>query len=267
MAQSQKTSQGGASLPSKKRPLFMNRRPCSLYDLNLQLDSGDGSSHKCHPPDCLKRWQSDHACHYPDRFNELATKSEKWNGKSRQECVHDRHPPSKSPVGVLPWTCQREGKWTLTSGLLLRRSKVLRNLWHYMRAQSQGHHTFDRLEERGVKRGSARRSSLKGRERAIVNQTNIGTVSKATLGKLNSERRSEAHFYELFQAHRYHLELNWTELLLQMLASFGRYDPVWLIFVTHKWRLKCPRNLGHYPSWRGEGWWSHSTLLCIILKK
>ena len=32
------------------------------------------------------------------------------------------------------------------------------------------------LEERGVERGSARRSSLKGRERAIVNQTNIGTV-------------------------------------------------------------------------------------------
>ena len=38
--------------------------------------------------------------------------------------------------------------------------------------------------KRGVKRGSARRSSLKGRERAIVSQTNIGTVSKATLGKL-----------------------------------------------------------------------------------
>ena len=37
--------------------------------------------------------------------------------------------------------------------------------------------------ERGLERGSARRSSLKGRERAIVSQTNIGTVSKATLGK------------------------------------------------------------------------------------
>ena len=48
----------------------------------------------------------------------------------------------------------------------------------------EGHHTIDRLEERGVERGSARRSSLKGRERAIVNQTNIGTVSKTTLGKL-----------------------------------------------------------------------------------
>ena len=76
------------------------------------------------------------------------------------------------------------GKAALTSGLLLGRSDVLRSLRHYLRAQSQGHHTTDRLEERGVERGGAGRSSLKGRERAIVNQTNIGTVSKATLEKL-----------------------------------------------------------------------------------
>ena len=74
-------------------------------------------------------------------------------------------------------------KATLTSGSLLGRSKVLRSLRHYLREQSQGHHTIDRLEERGEERGSARRSSLKEQERAIVNQTNIGTVSKATLGK------------------------------------------------------------------------------------
>ena len=73
------------------------------------------------------------------------------------------------------------GKATLTR---LGRSEVLRSLRHYLRAQSQGHHTIDRLEERGVEIGSARRSSLKGRERAIVSQTNIATVSKAALGKL-----------------------------------------------------------------------------------
>ena len=108
------------------------------------------------------------------------------------------------PVDVLPWTCTalwmycpghaREkgndqadklaGKATLTSGFLFGTYKMLRSLRRYLRVQSQGHHTIDRLEDRGVKRGSARRSSLKGRERAIVNQTNIGTVSKATLGKL-----------------------------------------------------------------------------------
>ena len=62
--------------------------------------------------------------------------------------------------------------------------EVLRSLRHYQRAQSQRHHTIDRLEERGVERGSARRCSLKGRETAIVNQTNIRTISKATLETL-----------------------------------------------------------------------------------
>ena len=76
------------------------------------------------------------------------------------------------------------GKATLTSGLLFGKYEVLRSLRHYLQEQSQGHHTTDHLEESGVERGSARRSSLKGRERAIVNQTDIGTVSKATLRKL-----------------------------------------------------------------------------------
>ena len=76
------------------------------------------------------------------------------------------------------------GQATLTSGLFLGRSEVLRSLRHYLQAQNQGHHTIDRLEERGRKIGSARQSSSKGRERAIVSQTNIGTVSKATSGKL-----------------------------------------------------------------------------------
>ena len=94
-------------------------------------------------------------------------------------------------------------KATLTSGLLLGRPEVFRL---YLRAQSQGHHTIDRLEERCVgrgflfqrlsppgdhkatKTGFARQSSLKGRERAIVNQMNIGTVSKSNVGE-TSERR------------------------------------------------------------------------------
>ena len=70
------------------------------------------------------------------------------------------------------------------NGFLLGRSEAFRSLRLYLRAQSQEHYTIDRLEERGVERGSARRSSLKGRERVMMNQTNIGTVSKAMLGKL-----------------------------------------------------------------------------------
>ena len=85
---------------------------------------------------------------------------------------------------------------------------ALRSSRHYLvRAQSQGHHAIDRLEQRGVERGSARRSSLKGRERASVSQTNIGTVSKATLGKLVRDGVGRIH-YGLFRARRYHLEPN-----------------------------------------------------------
>ena len=45
--------------------------------------------------------------------------------------------------GVYP-----RSKATLTSGLLLGRSEVLRSFRHYLRAQSQGYHTIDHLEER-----------------------------------------------------------------------------------------------------------------------
>ena len=103
------------------------------------------------------------------------------------------------------WLAGGQDKAVITSGLHLGRSGVLRNLRHYLRAQSQGH-TIDHLEERGVGRGSAGRSSLKGRERAIVSQTNIGTVSKATLGKLL--RRGGAHNHGLSRARVCHLELN-----------------------------------------------------------
>ena len=62
---------------------------------------------------------------------------------------------------------------------------------------SQGRHTIGHLEERierGAERENGRRSSLKGRERAVVNPITItGTVLKATLWKLLRERRGGAH--------------------------------------------------------------------------
>ena len=44
-------------------------------------------------------------------------------------------------------------------------------------------HTIGDLAAGGLQRGSARRASFIGRERAMVSQKNIGTVSKATLEK------------------------------------------------------------------------------------
>ena len=88
-------------------------------------------------------------------------------------------------------------------------SEVLRSLRHYLRAQSQGHHTTDRLEGRGVDRRSGRRFPSKD-ERG-------NSSVKRTLEPF--QRQRWGNFWEtgwsacgLFPAHRYHLELNWTEL-------------------------------------------------------
>ena len=78
VAQSSKTSYG-----KQARCDHNPWRQCSLYGLNLKLDNGEGGSHPCPPLDCLKRWQSEHTCHFPHRFNELATEngmgSPDWN--------------------------------------------------------------------------------------------------------------------------------------------------------------------------------------------
>ena len=131
----------------------------------------------------------------------------KWNGKTRLACDNAQHLPSKSLAHVPPWTGRSEGQCPSISsggknghhknGLRLGRSEVLRSLRHYLRARSQEHHTIDRFEEGGMKRGSARRSSLNERERAIVSQTSIGIVSNATFG--------------VFRVHRYYLELDWIQ--------------------------------------------------------
>ena len=44
------------------------------------------------------------------------------------------------------------GKANLIRGLLLGRSEVSRSLKHYLRAQSQGHHTIDHLVQGGERR-------------------------------------------------------------------------------------------------------------------
>ena len=104
--------------------------------------------------------------------------------------------------------------------MCLGRSQVLWSLSLYLRAHSRGHQTIDRLEEKkgGVDRGNARRSSLKRWERATINQTNIGTVSKAT-GQI-SERRSGAH---MGFSKRIDTVWNWAELSPPVYITYSRF--------------------------------------------
>ena len=72
----------------------------------------------------------------------------------------------------------------ITSGLQLGRAEVLRGLRNFLNTYKPEHHSIDRLKERGVEKGSGRHSTLQGRQRPVFNQANIGTISRATLGRL-----------------------------------------------------------------------------------
>ena len=72
----------------------------------------------------------------------------------------------------------------ITSGLQLGRAEVLSGLRNFLNMDRPEHPSIDRLKERGVEKGSGWNSTLQGREQSVFNQTNIGTVLRATLGRL-----------------------------------------------------------------------------------
>ena len=72
----------------------------------------------------------------------------------------------------------------ITSGLQLGRAALLRGLRNLLNTDRPQHHSICHLKERRVEKGSGRHSTLQGRERSMFNQTNIGAVSRATLGRL-----------------------------------------------------------------------------------
>ena len=142
------------------------------------------------------------------------------NGKPRLACVNVPYPLSKTPVDVLTALDvyarmkgnDLAGRWawkaTIANGLRLGRPDVFSNLRHYLQAQSQGHHTIDHLGEGGMERGSARRSSLKGRWRAIVHQTQNWNCFRGNFGEA-SERRMERIWAFLIAQISSWTELDW----------------------------------------------------------
>ena len=105
---------------------------------------------------------------------------------------------------------------TVTGGLHLRKSEVLRSLRHYLQAQSQGHHTIDHLEERGIERGLLGNLPWKGKKRPLSVRQTLELLP----------RRCWEKFWEMgwsacghFWVYRYHLELKGSVLNSRVITS------------------------------------------------
>ena len=95
------------------------------------------------------------------------------------------------------------GKATLTSGLLLGRSEVLKSFRNYLRAQSQGHYTIDRLEEETIFLERTREGHRQSEEH-----------SNHFKGDVWENWETGWSAYGLFRTRRYHIELNWTKVCM-----------------------------------------------------
>ena len=70
----------------------------------------------------------------------------------------------------------------ITSGLQLGRAELFRGLRNFLNMDKPENHSIDRLEERGVEKGSGRHSTLQGRERSMFNQTDIDALLRGHHG-------------------------------------------------------------------------------------
>ena len=89
----------GLSLREKTtQPLTFSVSPCEDFSLRISYFFANIFRRIASRGDSL----TTHAIILTDSVSLLATKSEKWNEKPRLERVDGRHPPSKTPVGVMP---------------------------------------------------------------------------------------------------------------------------------------------------------------------
>ena len=94
-------------------------------------------------------------------------------------------------------------------------TEVLRSLRNIPNMDRPEHHITDCLKERGVGKGSRQRSTLLEGERSVLNQTGIGTVSRAALGR-HAERRCWAR---VCLSERYGAILSWKWNLENLFPS------------------------------------------------
>ena len=166
--------------------------------------------------DCLKRWQSNHTCHHPYRFNELPT--EKWNGKPRLKRVNGGSTCGCTAMNMPQWREMTEQVrwWAKQPSQVTCFSEDLK-CWG---AWDTKHKAKDitlliAWQREAWKEEVLHNLSWEESQFSFVNQTNIGTISKGTLGKLlRDEVERIGAFFECIDT-----ILNWLLLYSAILHS------------------------------------------------
>ena len=133
-----------------------------------------------------------------------------------------------------------ESTVNITFGLQLGKTDVVKSLGNFLNMNRSEHCSTDRLKVRGAEKGSGRHSTHRGRERSVFNETNIGTVSRATL----------RNCWQMGQSgHKPHRTSWWaaTETILNVRTMI--YVVVMVQDFLHPWWLKIGYHIASNFSW------------------
>ena len=190
IGQSPKSNQGGASLSINQsinwyiyRALYLKQvaTPSTKTVHPIWSQPPAWSSHSCILLDCLRRWtvrpQNNHPQIQWACCKKWKVKWEVQNGMCQCSTSTLEDSSGWTVLDMLESMEMTEDKKQQSQVPDLKYWRASRQ---YLWAEGQGQYTNNHLEEEGILRGSAQQSCLKGWERAIINQTNIGSLSKAT---------------------------------------------------------------------------------------
>ena len=149
---------------------------CETNCLSTSVSKTNCLSTSVSETNCLSRSVSETNClsRSVPETNCLSTSVSETNSLSRsvhffswQSCPWNSRSRSVSEINWLLCSSRSDPCCYITSN---------RSANNYFSMDRPGHHSIDRLKERGVEKGSSRCSTLRGRERSLFNRTNINSA-------------------------------------------------------------------------------------------
>ena len=167
-------------------------------------------------------WEvTEYTHHHPHKLNKLATKGGKWNGKLRLVCVNLQHPPLKTPVDVLLWIYQSQGKWPSrqTDGQSNHQKWLVSQVLSVEELEMISAGTRPRTLHHGSPGGKRH-----GKRKPLNKLPSKGKKGPLSIKQTWSDR---AHMGLPEHVGKYHPELNWAWLRSSMCASRPKTSSVW----------------------------------------
>ena len=122
--------------------------------------------------------------------NQTGYRAGKSTHSLRKQRLLSTNYPGQAGVRGHEWADRLTSTAAITTSLQLGKTEMLRSSRNFLNTNRPKHYSTDRLKEGGVEKESGQFSTLRGRGRSALNQTNIDTAMKTTTAMMKRKEIS-----------------------------------------------------------------------------